>query len=160
MRSWALLGVLLCGCSCAPGVGTEEAAGTEPGLVGSWRLVSWTVENAAPRCAEGEGDASGQIVYAADGHMSAQLGCANLPVDDLEALGPSEAVARMSRRHFSYYGTYTVDPAARTVTHHVMGSSSPAWVGTDRVRSFEFEGPDRIVLSAAESENRLVWIRN
>src|SRR5438874_1989109 len=29
--------------------------------------------------------------------------------------------------HVSYFGTYTVDPIARTVIHHVRGASYPNW---------------------------------
>jgi hypothetical protein len=144
--------------ACAPAA--DEGSEAEPSLVGSWRLETWTADAGAARCQAEEGSASGQIMYTADGHMSAQLGCSEL---SLEAVGESsgqEAIARMTRRHFSYYGTYEVDPVARTVTHHVLGSSAPAWVGTDRVRSFVFEGPDRIALTTTESENRLVWVRN
>jgi len=137
--------------------GSSEAA---PGIVGSWRLDSWTTGDGAPRCTEREGGSSGQITYSRDGHMSAQLGCAGLAMDDLGSMDSQEVLARMSRRHFSYYGTYSLDEAAQTVTHHVLGSSSASWVGTDRVRSFVFEGPDRIVLSTAERENRLEWLRN
>ena len=152
--------VLLTGCAAAPEADDPGSADSEPDVVGSWRLVEWTVADDAPRCGEAEGAASGQIVYAADGHMSAQLGCAELSMDGLDALSSTEVAGRMSRRHFSYYGTWTLDRAARTVTHHVTGSSAQSWVGTDRVRSFTFEGSDRIVLSTAESDNRLVWARN
>lgn len=146
---------LLTGCSP-----DAEMPASSPSIVGSWRLESWTIAGDAPRCTDAEGGSAGQIVYSSDGHMSAQLGCDRLPMDELGSMGSEEATARMTRRHFSYYGTYTIDEAAQTVTHHVMGSTSPAWVGTDRVRSFVFEGPDRIVLSTVESENRLVWLRN
>lgn len=130
-----------------------------PSVVGSWRLVSWTIEDGEPRCAEAEGAATGQIIYSLDGRMSAQLGCADLSLDDVASMDAAEAVARMTRRHFSYYGTYSVDETARTVTHHVMGSSAASWVGTDRVRRFEFEGPDRVALSTTEFVGRLVWER-
>lgn len=99
-------------------------------------------------------------MYSSDGHISAQLGYDGLSMDGAGAMSADAVMARMTRRHFSYYGTYSVDDGARTVTHHVMGSTAESWVGTDRVRSFAFEGPDRIVLSTAESENRLVWLRN
>ena len=33
----------------------------------------------------------------------------------------------------------------------------PDWIGSDQVRNFEFEGPDRLVLSVGE--NRLIWAR-
>ncbi len=93
--------------------------------------------------------------------MSAQLGCAQMRLSDLGDpgdLSPEDVRRHLSRRHLSYYGTYTVDEAAQTVTHHVEGSSNVRMVGTDQVRSFVFEGNDRIVLSPGNSQ--LAWLRN
>ena len=79
---------------------------------------------------------------------------------DLSSLSPQAAAGALSRRHFSYYGRYTLDLSAQTVTHHVEGSSSVPFVGSDQVREFVFEGPDRLVLSPAGSSQLLVWLRN
>lgn len=130
-----------------------------PGIEGSWRLESWTLANGSPRCSEEEGSVSGQLVYTSDGHMSAQLGCAQIDLSDLSDLSPQEVRRRLSRRHLSYYGAYTLDESARTVTHHVVGSSNVGMVGTDQVRSFAFEGNDRIVLSPPGGA-QLLWLRN
>lgn len=158
-RSGIILLLVLATSTCSPGTGSDEPAEQDPSLIGSWRLTSWTV-GGAPRCGPNEGRSSGQIMYSADGHMSAQLGCGELSMDDLADFDPGQVVAHMQRRHFSYYGTYTLDREAGTVTHHVLGSSSASWVGTDRVRSFVFEDPDRVRLSTIESDNELVWVRN
>ena len=137
-----------------------SAHASSPGLVGSWHLDSWTLGDGTPRCSEEDGDASGIIVYTSDGHMSAQLGCADIDVGDTGGLSPQAAAGRLSTRHFSYYGRYTLDLSAQTVTHHVEGSSSVPFVGSDQVREFVFEGPDRLVLSPAGSSQLLVWLRN
>ena len=138
---------------------SPRVSASAPDLVGSWRLESWTLANGMPRCPEEDGGASGQIIYSADGHMSAQLGCQDMDIGDLSGLSPQAAAGRLSNRHFSYYGAYTLDRSAQTVTHHVEGSSSAPFVGSDQVRSFVFEGPDRLVLSPGGSQ-RLVWLRN
>ncbi len=140
----------------------RSSANTQaPDLVGSWHLDSWTLANGNPRCSEEEGGSSGIIVYTDDGHMSAQLGCAGLDTGDLSSLSPQAAAGQLSRRHFSYYGRYTLDRSAKTVTHHVEGSSSQPFVGSDQVRWFVFEGPDRLVLSTDEAGRQLlVWLRN
>ena len=142
--------------ACVLPLGARAAVAQSVDVVGSWRLESWTQANGNPRCSAEDGDATGQIIYSADGHMSAQLGCQDMEVGD-----PSSPAGRgaISMRHFSYYGGYTVDPAAKTVTHHVLGSSSVAFVGSDQVRQFVFEGPDRLVLSP-DGRSRLVWLRN
>ena len=91
-------------------------------------------------------------------------------ISDLSGLNETEAILRVSRTFFAYYGTYSVDPAARTVTHHVQGSLRPSWVGTDQLRSFELLDNDRMALTvvlgdAASSDtnfpgsNILMWER-
>ena len=144
---------------------TAKAQETDPGasspdVVGSWHLDSWTLGDGTPRCSEEEGDVSGIIAYTSDGHMSAQVGCAEVDSSDLSSLSPQAVAEWLSRRHFSYYGRYTLDRSAKTVTHHVEGSSSVAFVGSDQVRAFVFEGPDRLVLWPPGSSQRLVWLRN
>ena len=99
-------------------------------------------------------------MYTSDGHMSAQLGCSGMDMSDLNSLSPQALQGRLSRRHFSYYGPYTLDRSAQTVTHHVEGSSSTAFVGSDQVRSFVFEGLDRLVLSPDGGRQKLLWLRN
>jgi hypothetical protein len=48
----------------------------------------------------------------------------------------------------AYFGTYDVDEAAHTVTHHVEASLVPSWVGTDVKRQFNFQD-GRLLLTAA-----------
>jgi hypothetical protein len=155
-----LLGLAVAACAL-PLAATAQATATQTrDFVGSWRLESWTQANGMPRCSEEEGGVTGQIMYSEDGHMSAQLGCSGLDIGDLDSLSGQAAARRLSRRHLGYYGAYTLQPAAQTVTHHVQGSSSAGMVATDQVRAFVFEAPDRLVLSPDGGRSRLVWLRN
>ncbi len=172
-----LLGVLLglVGCQAAHDTSSSvesDVRESDARFVGSWRLQSWTDEEGVERCAD-EGGATGQIVYTADGHMSAQLGCAQIDLedgidvqDDADGEGASSDVLmtalrqRITLRHFSYYGSYTIDDERGVVIHHVLGSVSPSWVGTEQERAFDFESPQRLVLSPVDSEMRLTWQRN
>jgi hypothetical protein len=52
----------------------------------------------------------------------------------------------------SYFGTFTIDPAAQTVRHHVRGAWYPNWTGHDQVRYFKFDG-NRLLLSTPP----LIW---
>ena len=133
-------------------------------FVGSWSLVSWALSrpDGTTECPFGE-DAVGWIMYTADRRMSAHLMRRDRPLLKSERLREStpeeRAVAYLD--HFSYCGSYSLQLEAQTVTHHVEVSSSPNWVGTDRVRSFELEA-DSLTLSATNadgSKNRLVWKR-
>ena len=150
------LGILLAACVTPSAV---KAQGSTSDFIGSWRLGSWTQVDGTPRCSEEEGGSSGQIIYTSDGHMADQLGCSEIGIEELGDLNARAVVRRLGRRHLSYYGTYSVDETARTVTHHVEGSSNVGFVGTDRVRSFVFEGNDRLVLSPPDGA-KIVWLRN
>ena len=149
--------VLVAGACVLPSAGTAQSA--TPSFVGSWRLESWTLADGTPRCSEEEGSSSGQIIYTGDGHMADQLSCSEIEIEDLSDLSAQAVVRRLGRRHLSYYGTYTLDASAQAVTYHVEGTSNLSFVGTDRVRSFVFEGNDRLVLSPPEG-SRIVWLRN
>ena len=71
----------------------------------------------------------------------------NAELPDVSGLPPSLALARFAASFFAYYGTYTVDELAGTVTHHLEGAMHPTYVGTDQVRQFKFVGDDRLLLS-------------
>jgi hypothetical protein len=58
----------------------------------------------------------------------------------------------------AYFGTYTIDEAARTVTHHRTGNLNPGGLG-DFVRRYEFVTEDRLILRPLESTNALTWER-
>ena len=48
---------------------------------------------------------------------------------------------------YSYYGTFDVDTAAQTVTHHVEGANNPDWIGGNLVRAYRFIGKNRVSLT-------------
>lgn len=131
-------------------------------FLGAWELVDWRIVQPSGEVTFPYGeDARGQIVYTDDGRMSAHL--MRLP-DASEATGGSDGGGFQS---FHYWGDFTIDLDAETVTHHVLGSSSESWVGSDQVRGFEFLGEDRVILTAPRTladgstgpPQRLTWVR-
>ncbi len=118
-------------------------------FVGAWELVA-TERRDAHGAVVGEALPGyvGQVLYSADGHMSAHLMGPDRPavVGDNRLTWPAEQKVAAFDTYIGYYGTYTVDAAAGVVTHHVQGAASPAMVGTDQRRSFRLEG-DQLVLS-------------
>jgi hypothetical protein len=60
----------------------------------------------------------------------------------------------------AYFGSYEVDDASQTVTHHVEASLVPSWVGTSLKRHFRWDGA-RLVLTRAVpgTTDELVWER-
>jgi Lipocalin-like domain len=49
-----------------------------------------------------------------------------------------------------YFGKYTVDEAAKTLTFHIEGCSFPNWTGTDQKRSFTL-GEDELAVDGVSS---------
>jgi Lipocalin-like domain len=124
---------------------------------GAWRIVSVTGQ---PPGIPGFYDhPSGLLIYDSSGWMSVQI--ANH--GNRKPWPPNGNGATAMRRgrtmeekaaafddYFTYYGTYTIDPVARTVTHHLEDATAPGSRGIANLRYFEFQGPDRVLLSVAE----------
>jgi hypothetical protein len=123
-------------------------------LIGSWRHICSTV-NGKPRPDRGA-KPKGIIIYDAHGYMTCQVA----PDRELTKAGDKptgeEAIAALDG-HIAYFGTYSVDERARTVTHHRQGSVQPGDTG-DVVRGYEFVG-DRLILRPLGTTTEVVWER-
>jgi len=124
-----------------------SARGVSPErFLGSWELVRWVAANQAGETTYPFGeDAEGQITYTADGRMSAHL------------MRPPADPADAPPQHLAYWGTYSLNASAGTVTHHVIGADRPNWIGSEQVRQFRFEGQDVLILSLGQQH--LTWRR-
>ena len=109
-------------------------------LVGTWRLVS--IEGGATPANRGQAP-TGLIYYDSLGNMAAQI-MPDRPRPKWTGTPTQEQMAEAFRGYTAYFGTYTIDEKASTVTHHRQGSLDGGAV--DFVRKFEFAG-DRIVLT-------------
>src|SRR4051812_39586220 len=93
--------------------------------------------------------ALGQVVYTADGRMSAQLVSADRAAfasDDYRG-APVEVCAEAFQQYFGYFGSYTVDAGAATVTHFIEGAWFPNLENKAQVRTIRRES-DRLILEA------------
>jgi hypothetical protein len=138
-------GLGLVGC-----VSTPNKAGAREQILGAWRLESRTV-----RKASGEtlldpvlGQApSGRLFYDASGHMMLQMmrqeraQAISMPPNPQNAANP-----RIVLGYDAYFGTFAVNEAEGTITHHVEGSLFPEDLGKDFTRVFRIEG-DTFTLS-------------
>jgi hypothetical protein len=107
-------------------------------------------------------DLVGQLVYDVSGRMSAQIvrtGQPRFASDDNTQALPDEMAAAW-RGYIGYFGTFTVDPEAGAVIHHVEGSWFPNLDGTDVVRTCRLDG-DRLVLEARTDfgQTFIIWER-
>ena len=123
-------------------------------LIGSWRHIGSTTSG-KPRAERGSAP-KGIIIYDGHGHMACQVA----PDREVTKAGttPSgeEAKAALDG-HIAYFGTYSVDERARTVTHHRQGSVQPGDKG-DVVRGYEFVN-DRLILRPIGTTTEVIWER-
>jgi hypothetical protein len=110
-------------------------------------------------CPLGE-DALGQLSYHGSGRMSAQLmrqHQACFASEDWQQASEKEKAAAWGN-YFGYFGTYTIDENAETVTHHIEGSWFPNLIGTQQVRHYHFQR-NQLVLNAATpwGQVQIVW---
>ncbi len=114
-----------------------------PELVGSWKLISFHSQDSTGKTAYPFGrDAQGRLIYEPDGRMAVQLMDPNRPgFTSDDPLVTSEAEVRAAFGGYTaYYGTYSVNPDAQTITHHIEAALLPNWAGSDQQRHFEFDG--------------------
>ena len=109
-------------------------------IVGTWELLTRTVTRAdGSKIVDsvlGEKPV-GRLIYDASGAMSLQM---MRPGRKAAISTPADANQRVTLGYDSYFGRYTVDEKAGTVTHHVEASLFPEDVGDDWVRPFKLEG--------------------
>ena len=121
----------------------RPATGAAQRIVGMWQLMTRTVQRADgttivdPVLGE---KPSGRLVYDASGAMMLQMmrtgrkDAISTPANSRDKANP-----RVVLGYDSYFGRYTIDESAGTVTHHVEGSLFPEDLGSDWVRPFTLE---------------------
>jgi Lipocalin-like domain len=122
-------------------------------LLGAWRYVGTRIN-----CGNWNRGANpkGMIYYGPRGEMAVQI------APDVErtragpVMTPEEAKIALTD-YIAYFGTYTIDERAGTVTHHRHDSVQPGDRG-DLVRRFDLSG-DRLVLRALNSTLEVTWER-
>lgn len=101
-------------------------------LVGSWRLASLDVAGQPAHPSDGP-QPDGLIMYGGDGWMSAQI------------ISPGEQADGSSDYH-AYFGPYSVDEAASSVTHHRLANTH-AGQPADVERRYVFITDDVLVIT-------------
>jgi hypothetical protein len=138
-------------------------------IVGAWSLVSYEVRAADEIVQHPLGaDAVGLLIYGPHRHMTVQI----MASDRQRWRAQSEGSQRLSELaaaaegYLAYAGTYEVDEAARTVTHHVELSLIPNWVGRPQRRAVDLRA-DHLILTAEPPQfegematPRLTWRRS
>lgn len=146
-----------------------RSAPTRPAVeqfVGTWSLVSIRYVRPDGTAIEPFGpNAKGMLVF--DGsRFATQVMAANLPkfASNNRMVGTPQEFEAVSKGVVAYFGTYSVNEAARIVTLHIARSSFPNWEETDQQRKFEFVGDELRYTAASSTANpaeaaQLVWKR-
>ena len=131
-------------------IASPNVTHSAPSLLGTWQLVSFEARDSKGQLQFPLGkQVFGQLFYDAAGNMSAHVMRQDRPffAANDPGRGTDAEVRAAFDGHTSYFGTYTVDPANKTVIHHVRGASYPNWIEHDQLRHFKFEGA-RLLLSS------------
>lgn len=120
-------------------------------LVGAWTLRDWRIEYDDGRVTRPFGaDAAGQLLYSADGRMSAAVSARDrrrLGAANARDAADAEKVASFDS-YFHYAGRWHLD--GDVVVHAVNQALNPNFVGTAQRRSVRLDG-NNLELSAEEN---------
>jgi hypothetical protein len=140
--------------------GTSQEALRKP-FIGTWRLNS--IDGGAASASPNRGaKPTGIIMYDAHGLMNVQI-MPDRPRPKWTGAPTPEQALDAIRGYTAYWGTYTIDEKAQTVTHHRQGMLDGGVV--DYVRKFELkDGGNRIVLTpvsggTSNPPTHLTWDR-
>jgi hypothetical protein len=136
-----LLGAALC-------ASTQAQLGPDHDkLIGAWHLASLQAPGPGGQLQAVAGLA-GTLIYTRDGHMSVQLMYPDSTVTNDYVLNGYEAS----------FGSYDLNEAEHTVTHHVRGSVTRGLVGKDLTRRYRLEGSRLIIRSTRADESwQVTW---
>jgi hypothetical protein len=138
------LGLLVAITSLAQAQSPKKPAGDRERLIGAWHLARIDAPGA-------DGKASsalqplGMLIYTRDGYMSVQL------------MYPKSANAQSNEYvqdgYEASFGSYDLDEATHTVTHHVQGSNTrDLLVGKDLPRVYQFTSDGHLIIKSARPD--------
>ena len=150
----------------------DSSAKTNP-LLGTWHLRRWEIayDDQRPVSFPFGDDASGMIIYSADGWMSACIAKAARAPMSSESVRSAPVDERLAafESYFQYAGRYRLEqgPAGLQVVHEVTQTLNPNFLGTRQVRQVDLSEPGVLVLSASDvvpgsslaRHHRLIWQR-
>lgn len=146
MKTWycGVLAVVVATSGFTLAQSAKKAASDRERLIGAWHLVH--IESPGP---DGKPldtpQPQGMLIYTRDGHMSVQL------MYPRQANAPSNEYVQNG--YEASFGSYNVDEAKHTLTHHVQGSVTRGLlVGRDLPRAYQFTQDGRLVIRSTRSD--------
>jgi hypothetical protein len=115
---------------------------TAKDLLGTWTLVSVTLEHDSNKTDFYGPNPRGQLTYDADGHFSEILTRSDLPkfASNNRMAGTAEENKSIVQGSLAQFGTYSVSEADKIITRHIESCTFANWNGTERQGSFSISG--------------------
>jgi lipocalin-like protein len=138
-------------------------------VLGTWELVSYTVRHGLSGAVIHplSPDATGLLIYTADGYMSVQLMRPGRPEFDQPDTdgGTTEQAAAAAMGYLAYGGPFEVDEHTGVLRHEVNVSLLPNWLNQTQLRNGALDG-NHLTLTGTSTSNddtttaaTLVWRR-
>ena len=122
----------------------EAVAQTAKELVGTWTLVSITLEKDGKKTDFYGPNPQGQYTFDPTGRVSQIITRSDLPKfasNNREAGTPEENKA-VVQGSIAYFGTYSVSETDKSITTHIESCTFPNWNGTERKYTFDISGDE------------------
>ena len=129
--------------------GAQAEAQTARDLVGTWTLVSATIQAGEVKMDVYGPDPKGTLIFGSDGRYALIFMRRDLPkltynTRMSQTVEESRAITKGSIAHF---GTYSVDETGKLLVLRIEGSTFPNWAGTEQRRSFSLSGDELTYVS-------------
>ena len=130
--------ITACGLALLPGSAVSQQKSLKDQLVGTWTPVSWEQDVAGGGKLQRFGaNPKGVTVFEANGRFIQMFMRPDLPKiasNNLSSPTPEEGKAIVGGA-IAYYGTYSVDEAAKIVSYRIEASSFPNQLGIEQKRT-------------------------
>jgi hypothetical protein len=169
MRINLLASLALVSLVASPAAAPQAAGQSAPNALKSRFIGTWKLVNIEQRNAKGEviaptpaapGNRTGYLIYDPAGYMAVSI----MPVGRkkyADAQPTADEAKAAIAGYAAYFGTFTINEADKSVTHHLQGSLNPG-MAPDQKRFFELAG-NRLTLkppaAANGNQSRLTWER-
>ena len=160
----AALGALTLFASAAA-AGNPKSSSLKQGLVGTWTMVSDTVDQNGTKVVPFGPTPLGSMTLTSDGHFSIVLTDPDVPkfASGSRTGGTAEENKAAMVGGIGYFGTYTVSEPDKTVYLRIVASTFPNWRGSDQKRVATLAGDDLTwtnpTPSIGSGNATLVWKR-
>jgi hypothetical protein len=161
----AAFAVTVLGIALLPANAAAQQKALKEQLVGTWTFVSSTgkLPDGSPTWGA---NPKGQLIFAENGRFSVQIMRSDRPnyAANSRLKGTAEENKATAEGTISYFGTFAISDADKTINYQVEGSSYPNWTGTTLKRHILSVTDDELKYanpapSAGGAPTELVWKR-